>query len=193
MFILDCIRGLRVPVRSIHNSFLIGAMRALRRHVYGCQELGNFFHVDSLVVSSMQSKTPAPLARWAWWLLPLLVFSAVAATFGLLSFIGPSLPFILLVAVLALGVAWILASSISPSEADRTCPECQEHALERLDPNTTRGVICSHCGHIDRDISSWYLAEEETTLEEIVLAERAQKRTAMAQSQDTTPNTESSE
>lgn len=161
----------------------------------GCRELGNFFHVDSPVVSNMQSKTPPPLARWAWWLFPLLVFSAVAATFGLLNYVGPSLPFILLGAVLALGFVWILASSISPAKADRTCPECKEQALERLDPNTTRGVICSHCGHIDRDISAWYLAEEETTLEEIVLAERAQKRAAMTEAhpQGTTPNTESSE
>ncbi len=143
----------------------------------------------------MQSKTPPPLARWAWWLFPLLVFGAVAATFGLLNYIGPSLPFILLGGVLALGVVWIIASSISPAEADRTCPECNEDALERLDPNTTRGVICSRCGYIDRDISAWYLAEEETTLEEIVLAERAQKRAAMtkARTQGTTPNTESSE
>ena len=161
----------------------------------GCWELGNFFHVDSPVVSSMQSKTPPPLARWVWWLLPLLVFSAVAATFGLLNYVGSSLPFVLLGAVMALGIAWILASSLSPAKADRTCPECNEHTLERLDPDTTRGVICSHCGHIDRDISAWFLAEEETTLEEIVLAERAQKRatTTEARPQDITPNTESSE
>ena len=165
------------------------------RHVQWMPRAREIFPVRLPTVSSMQSKTSSPLARWVWWLFPLLVFGAVAATFGLLNYVGPSLPFILLGAVLALGVAWILASSISPSKADRTCPECKKHTLERLDPNTTRGVICSHCGHTDRDISAWYLAEEETTLEEIVLAERAQKRAAMteARPQDTTPNTESSE
>ena len=139
----------------------------------------------------MQSKTPSHIDRWVWWLFPLLVFGAVAFTFGLMSYIGPSLPFILLGVVLALGVLWILASSISPAKADRTCPECNEEALERLDPDTTRGVICSSCGHIDREVSAWYLAEEETTLEKIVLSERAQKKEGRPQERplDNTPNT----
>ena len=136
-------------------------------------------------MSSTQSKPPNLLSRWTWLLFPFLVFGAVAATFGL----------ILLGAVIAIGLLWILVSSLSPAKADRTCPECHEQGLERLDPNTTRGVVCSLCGYVDPDISAWYLAEDETLLEEIVLSERAQKRASStsAESQDTTRKTTSAE
>ena len=146
-------------------------------------------------MSSMQSQPQTFLSRWAWLLFPLLAFGAVAATFGLLKYVGPKLPFILLGAVIAIGLLWILVSSLSPAKADRTCPECGEQGLERLDPNTTRGVVCSSCGYVDPDISAWYLAEDETLLEEIVLSERAQKRATSnsAESQDTTRKTTSAE
>ena len=146
-------------------------------------------------MSSTQSKPPTLLSRWTWLLFPFLVFGAVAATFGLLRYVGPKLPFILLGAVIAIGILWILGSSLSPSSADRTCPECHEQGLERLDPNTTRGVVCSLCGYVDPDISAWYLAEDETLLEEIVLSERAQKRASStnAESQDTKKKTASAE
>jgi len=108
---------------------------------------------------------------------------------------GPRLPLIIMGTALALGLAWIVVSSLNPAEADRTCPECGEEGLERLDPDATRGVVCSRCGHIDRDVSSWFLAEEETLLEEIVLAERArpQGREPVERSKDGTPNTEITE
>lgn len=113
------------------------------------------------------------ISRATWWILPLLVFGGIALTFLILRAGGPELPYVVLGVVLFLGFGWILISSLHPARADRTCPECGEEALERLDPGTTRGVVCSGCGHTDRETSSWFLAEEETTLEEIVLAERA--------------------
>ena len=130
---------------------------------------------------------------------PVLVFGAIALSVLILRAGGPDLPFVLLGAVLVLALAWILISSLNPARADRTCPECKEEALERLDPGTTRGVVCSRCGYTDRDTSSWYLAEEETTLEEIVLAERGRvsglepEELARVSSADAAPNTEITE
>ncbi len=130
-------------------------------------------------------------------MLPVLMFGAIALSVLILRAGGPDLPFVLLGAVLVLALAWILISSLNPARADRTCPECGEEALERLDPATTRGVVCSRCGHTDRDVSSWYLAEEETTLEEIVLAERGRvsglEPEELARPTDPSPNTEITE
>ena len=134
------------------------------------------------------------LSRWTWWMLPVLMFGAIALSVLILRAGGPDLPFVLLGAVLVLALAWILISSLNPARADRTCPECGEEALERLDPETTRGVTCARCGHTDRDASSWFFAEEETNLEEIVLAERARvsglEPEELAHAEEITQNTE---
>ncbi|MCH2105520.1 MAG: hypothetical protein MK291_02630, partial [Planctomycetes bacterium] len=98
---------------------------------------------------------------------------AIAAAVWLLNVGGMKLPAVILGATLIIGFGWILVSALHPAQADRVCPECGEEALQRLDPETTRGVTCSSCGYTDRDESSWFLAEEETVLEEIVLRERA--------------------
>ena len=124
-------------------------------------------------VANTQPKLPALLTGWLWWILPLIVFGAIAAALWLLKVGGVGLPAVILVTTLFIGFGWIIVSALHPAQADRTCPECGEEALERLDPETTRGVRCSSCGYIDRDESSWFLAEEETVLEEIVLRERA--------------------
>ena len=150
-------------------------------------------------VDRTRPNLPILVSRWIWWILPLLVFGAIALAIGLLRTSGPSLPFVLLGVVLVLGLLWIIISTLNPARADRTCPECGEEALERLDPETTRGVVCSCCGHTDQDVSSWYLAEEETTLEHIVLAERARasgrepEKFAHASSADAAPTTEITE
>lgn len=141
-----------------------------------------------------QPKLPVLFSRWLWWILPLLVFGAIALTFQLLKFGGTWLPYIILGATLLIGFAWILISALHPAQADRTCPECGEEALERLDPETTRGVTCARCGHTDRDASSWFFAEEETNLEQIVLAERARvsglEPEELAHAEEITQNTE---
>lgn len=73
-------------------------------------------------------------------------------------------------------VLWVLAASLWPAKADRTCPQCGEDALERLDPDTTMGLRCTACGHTDPTKSGWFLAEDEGPLEELVLRQRAAKR-----------------
>ena len=141
-----------------------------------------------------QPKLPILLSRWLWWILPLLVFGAIALALQLLKLGGTWLPYIILGATLLIGFSWILISALHPAQADRTCPECGEEALERLDPETTRGVTCARCGHTDRDASSWFFAEEETNLEEIVLAERARvsglEPEELAHAEEITQNTE---
>jgi len=124
-------------------------------------------------VAKAQPKLPDLVSRWLWWILPLFAIGAVAVAVWLLSVGGTKLPAVILGATLLIGFGWILVSALHPAQADRVCPECGEEALQRLDPETTRGVTCASCGHTDRDESSWFLAEEETTLEEIVLKERA--------------------
>lgn len=145
-------------------------------------------------MANPSNKAAALLTRWLWLILPLLVFGALAAAFGLLRIGGSQIPYIILGATLLFGFGWVLISSLHPARADRFCPECGEEALERLDPETTRGVTCSSCGHTDRDESSWFLAEEETVLEEIVLRERARvsglKPEELARAEETAQNTE---
>ena len=145
-------------------------------------------------MANTQPKLPGLFSRWLWWILPLLVFGAIALALLLLRAGGPSLPYIILGATLLIGFSWILISALHPAQADRTCPECGEEALERLDPETTRGVTCARCGHTDRDASSWFFAEEETNLEEIVLAERARvsglEPEELAHAEEITQNTE---
>ncbi len=141
-----------------------------------------------------QPKLPLLFSRWLWWILPLLVFGAIALALLLLRAGGPSLPYIILGATLLIGFGWILVSALHPAQVDRTCPECGEEALERLDLETTRGVTCASCGHTDRDASSWFFAEEETNLEEIVLQERARvsglEPEELARADEITQNTE---
>lgn len=74
--------------------------------------------------------------------------------------------------VLCAGLLWVAASALWPAKADRSCPECGENTLVRLDPETATGLLCSACGHEDREASSWFLAEEEGPLEDLVLRQR---------------------
>ena len=151
------------------------------------------------LVDRTRTNLPILISRWTWWILPTLVFGAIVLSVLVIRVGGPDLAFVLLGATLVLGLSWIIISALHPARADRTCPECKEEALERLDPGTTRGVVCSRCGYTDPDTSSWYLAEEETTLEEIVMAERGRvsglepEELARVSSADAAPNTEITE
>lgn len=71
-----------------------------------------------------------------------------------------------------LALLWMLLSIFLPARGQRTCPECGRETLRRLDSDTTRGIVCSACGHADSEQSSFLLAEEETMIEPIVLRER---------------------
>ena len=78
---------------------------------------------------------------------------------------------------LGASIAWILVSVLWPARPDRTCPACGEEALRRMDPETTRGVACSACGHRDETQSSFLMAEEEgDAVERIRLSTRSTER-----------------
>lgn len=110
------------------------------------------------------------------WALPLVLLGAVGG--GVLvvrsgpGWLGPAAIALLVGA----GLAWVAVSVFWPAAADRRCKECGEEALERLDPETTQGLRCRACGHVDAEATGWFLAEEEGPLEELVLLQRARKR-----------------
>lgn len=128
-----------------------------------------------------QSAGSATRRRWvenlAGWLIgPLLLSVTLAAVLFILR--GPDELFgWAFGGVLALGLAWILISSLFPGKADRRCPRCGVEALERLDPKTTRGLRCSACGLVDAHSSSFLLAEDEgAVIEDIALRDRSRRR-----------------
>lgn len=117
-------------------------------------------------------RTSAPFSAPAAWLVA-PTFMAATGTGILLVMRGPDRYFGLALATLfGLAIVWILISVFFPASVDRTCPACGREDLRRLDRDTTRGVICDTCGHVDSDQSSFLFAEEEGPLESIVLAER---------------------
>lgn len=123
----------------------------------------------------MSAPTRMSEHRAAWLVLPLSMAAAAGGCWLALRHPAWLFP---IVATAGAGLAflWVFVSSLSPSLADRTCPECGAESLVRLDPDTTQGVRCTACGHRDGSASSFFLAEEEGPLEEIVLAERRSRR-----------------
>lgn len=123
----------------------------------------------------MTPSRPAASGRLAR-LFPLFALGALAGSAALVR----AQPLWLAPAVVAvlLGAAflWLLLSVFWPAKADRGCPACGREALVRMDPESTRGLRCEACGHRDPDASSWFLAEEEGPLEEIVLGKRGRGR-----------------
>jgi hypothetical protein len=118
--------------------------------------------------------------RWeklaSWLIGPLLLAATLAAVLFVLR--GPDHLFgAAFGGVLALGLAWILISSLFPGRADRRCPRCGAQALERLDPKSTRGLRCGACGMVDAHTSSFLLAEDEgAALEDVALRDRSPRR-----------------
>ena len=115
-------------------------------------------------------------------LAPLLLLGAVALAVAVINLGADSIVGWVGAAVGGTVVVWILAASLWPAKADRTCPSCGEEALERLDPDTTMGLRCTACGHTDPTKSGWFLAEDEGPLEELALRQRAAKRAQRAAS-----------
>ena len=90
---------------------------------------------------------------------------------------GPSWIFAAVLGLLlATVIAWIVTSALWPAKADRRCPACGRKSLERMTSDSTRGLACKACGHVDPSASGWFLAEEEGPLEELVLRERNRSR-----------------
>jgi len=113
----------------------------------------------------------------AGWLVAPLALVSVAAGVLLVVESPQGLFGVVFGSALALGLVWVLACSLFPATADRTCPECNRKGLVRLDRRTTRGVRCARCGFRDATASSFLLAEDEgVPLESTVLHERDRGR-----------------
>lgn len=82
--------------------------------------------------------------------------------------------------LIAVSLAWVLVCVFWPGAPDRSCPECGRDGLKRLDPASTRGVLCSECGASDAERSSFLFAEEENgALEPLIVRERERERTIL--------------
>jgi hypothetical protein len=110
--------------------------------------------------------------RAAWFAAPLLLAAAAAGTAFVLR--GPDQVFgVAFGLVVALGLGWVLISALFPARADRTCPQCGGQGLERLDPDSSRGVVCRLCAWADESASAFLLLEDEgRPFEDIVLRGR---------------------
>jgi hypothetical protein len=99
-------------------------------------------------------------SRAAWFAAP-LILAAIAAGV-LLVLHGPEGIFgVAFGLVLALGLGWILVSSLLPARAERTCPQCGGEGLERLDPDSSQGLVCRLCAWADESASAFLLLEDE--------------------------------
>ena len=119
-----------------------------------------------------RAEQPRRESRAAWLAAPLLLAAiAAGATFVLR---GPDGVFgIAFGLVLALGLGWILVSALFPARAERTCPQCGQDALERLDPDSAQGVVCRLCAWADESASAFLLLEDDgRPFEDIVLRGR---------------------
>lgn len=159
-----------------------GADDALRKpasshgdHAHGAGVHGSAH--DKPSSPSMTNSTARDAGSIGGWLVAPLLLAATSASI-LLVLRGPDELFgVAFGLVLALGLAWILVSSLFPGKADRVCPECRRDALVRLDPRSTHGLRCRACGWRDESASSFLLAEDEgEPLEDIVLRERRYRR-----------------
>lgn len=121
----------------------------------------------------MSRERPHP--RWLW-LAPVFFLGAVLGGVALARLDLRNLFGVVLVALGAVPLLWVLVSALWPARAERTCPACGGVHLERLDPRSTHGLACRGCGWRDEAASAWLLAEEEGPLEEIVLEQRGRKR-----------------
>lgn len=122
-----------------------------------------------------RSERPRSAERLAW-ALPLVLLAAVGGGVAVVrngpGWLGPAAIALLVGA----GLGWVCVSVFWPAKADRRCKVCGEEALERLDPETTQGLRCRSCGDVDEEATGWFLAEEEGPLEELVLLQRARRR-----------------
>ena len=119
-----------------------------------------------------RARRPARESRAAWFAAPLLLAAIAAGMAFVLR--GPDQVFgVAFGIVVALGIGWVLVSALFPARADRTCPQCGGEGLERLDPDSSQGVVCRLCSWADESASSFLLLEDEgDPFEDIVLRGR---------------------
>ncbi len=120
----------------------------------------------------MTNKLPQRLA----WLLPLGLLAAGIFGAVLIQRLGTGIFGWIFAGLVGLGLLWIVVSVLWPARAERTCPDCGRPGLVRLDTDLVHGLECTQCDYRDETASAWLLAEEEGPLEELVLAQRAQRR-----------------
>ena len=80
-----------------------------------------------------------------------------------------------LAAMLLIPLAWVVISALWPASADRKCPACGRDSLVRMSEESTMGLECRSCNWRDESASSWFLAEEEGPLEDVVMLQRGRK------------------
>jgi hypothetical protein len=119
---------------------------------------------------------PARRFEWLGWLVAPIALAALGT--GLWLALERPRPLALGLAGLGLGVPilWVLVSALWPGRAERNCPACRRAGLVRMSSSTTVGIRCTQCGWCDESASAWLLAEEEGTLEKVVLAQRGERR-----------------
>lgn len=136
------------------------------------------------VEAGARAASASRLRRLAPWLVTPLCLAAVALAAGLVLGAGEALAGRVLGLALGLSIAlalgWVMVSVFYPARAERTCPRCGGEGLERLERESTRGLRCRLCAHVDRSASSFLIAESEGSLEPLVLRERALRRGARA-------------
>ena len=115
--------------------------------------------------------------RLAPWLLPPAIVAGLALALWLLRGSPPESLRYAAGALFVVPVLWVVVSALWPARADRTCPRCGRDSLRRLSRANTQGLVCTRCDWRDPAASSWFLAEEEGPLEDLVLEQRERKRT----------------
>ena len=116
-----------------------------------------------------ESSRPTESHAWLAVLVPTLFLGAIALGIWIVRS-EPSWLFSVVLGVILVGaLGWVTISALWPACADRTCPECGEESVERIDPEEVRGLTCSACDWEDPTASAWLLAEdEEPALENLV-------------------------
>ena len=133
--------------------------------------------------SPQESAPTARPANTGYWMPPLFLGSVLLGIV-LLTRRPDGLWAYVVGAIFVVVFGWFLVSTLWPSRAERNCPACEREGLTRLSEESHRGLRCTLCGFEDENASSFFIAEEEGTLEETVMLERGRtlhKASALAE------------
>lgn len=88
-----------------------------------------------------------------------ILWLALAALFGWLAFLVRAwLPYAVVGVFGAVWILWMLGSVLSPAVPKRTCPQCGEEGLVKIQRGKP-GVRCEKCDFRDEDLHVAYLDE----------------------------------
>lgn len=105
--------------------------------------------------------SPSPIRSWIPLMMPLLFLGAIALATAIVALRPDSILTWVGFGGAGLVLLWLAATTFWPARADRSCPQCGQETLERMDPATTMGLRCTRCSFEDDAASGWFLAEEE--------------------------------